>query len=106
MKFGLFSVRRVLQYGGIRMSSKNMTSENEDQRQVVNHIAIHGSSVVVGSSDTEIHNGDGASSSGEMEDDLVRVFRGFTMREKTRFLQGAYDFEDQCAEDRQKEAQK
>lgn len=38
---------------------------------------------------------------GEMEHDLVRVFRGFTMREKTRFMQGAYDFEDACTQDRE-----
>lgn len=83
---------------------------------VVNHISVHGNTFNsiehspgsgIANDDSSIQvEADARDRPGEMEDDLVRVFRGFTMRERVRFMQGAYDFEDQCAEDREREKEK
>lgn len=74
-------------------------SGEELRRQVVNNFNVSNSAVVVGSSDTKINNnslagGDGQG--GEMEDEMVRIFRTFTMRNRVKFMQSAYDFEDSC----------
>lgn len=83
-----------------RPSSEEL-GENQGQ-QVVNNITVSNSAVVVGSSHTDIVNTSPTASDGqggEMEKDLVRVFRGFNMRNRVKFMQSAYDFEDSCNEE-------
>lgn len=63
-------------------------------------ISGNNNSVVVGSSDVGMTHGEAPAEGGEMENDLVRVFRGFSMREKTRCLQGVYDFQDVVDQER------
>lgn len=86
--------------------TSNATPDKQERQSVVTNITATNSSVVVGSSDVDIKNASDTSAGdedhGEMENDLVQVFRGFTMRERVKFMQHTYDYQDACAEDRDK----
>lgn len=75
----------------------------EEKSENTTNITATNSSVVVGcSGQTSVSNAPQDGARNDMEDEIMRVYRGLTMRERVQFMQNTYDYEDACNEAKKK----
>lgn len=62
----------------------------------ISYVEVCNSSIVIGGVDTSITNGASCREQerGEMEGELIRIFRALPMRERVRLLENTYAFND------------